>query len=180
MRDTLQAVITLNGNALDSNSCEVGFDGVPKPAAGQLYLAIHLAGWSPVPEDYDLAESFQVSVTATLRLGSTPQDRYGIGAWALGTSGLDAICRQVIRALHQNQAVRALANDGQSYSINTTATAGFYTTTQFVRAEPPKFRDYKWFTGGELTDDPVTAAQSGVSATLTFKADRSQSIPAMT
>lgn len=181
VRDVIQGAVLLNGQPIDANTCEVTFDGAPKPGAGQMFIGVHLGAWNPMPFDYSLDESFQISVTITLRLGVAPQDRFGVAVWAAAVGGLDAVCRQIATLIHQNQTCRAYANDGKSYSINTTTTAGFYTTTQFVPpASPPKFRDYKWFTGGELTDDPLVAAQSGVSATLTFKAERSQAIPQMT
>jgi hypothetical protein len=172
VRDTIQRGVLLNGNAIDADTCEVGFDGSPKPSAGQLYIAVHLGSWSMAPMgDWDFHEQVEIQVTVTLRLGDVPLDRYGIAAWVKATSGLDAICRQIIVLLHHNQAVRAAAN-----VYIGSGSAGFVTTTQLVSAQPPKMQRAQWFLGNEPPADDVQAAMSGVSQTLTFKAQRCQGI----
>lgn len=186
VRDTLIARIAINGAALTEDTCEIGFTGQPKPASGQYYFAIHMASWAPgrvVGEsDWDLTEDISVSVTVTLKLGDTPEDRYGIAVWVKQTTGLDALVRSVIAVIHQNQAVRALANTSPLYGLSLDGvTAGFHTTTVLTGAQPPQFRDWKWFTAGLPKEAvlPEEMAQAGVSQTVTFKASRCQAIPLM-
>lgn len=178
VRDVIQANVLLNNVAIDSNTCEVGFDGSPKASSGQIYIGVHLGSWTPMSGDWDLHEEYQVSVTVTLRLGTTPQDRQGLAAWVKATTGLDAICRQIITLLHHNQTVRAKANLGQSYSIGA-ASAGFLTTVQFVGAQPPKFQKAGWWFAKEdrATMDAADPDVCGVSQELRFgKAQRCQGI----
>jgi len=186
VRDVIQARIQINGKNPDATVCEVGLSGMPKPGSGQVYIAVHLGGWQPVSGDYDLEEEYTVRVTVTVRLGSTPTDRHGLAVWVAATAGLDAICRAIVQALHQNQQVRLFANSGKSYSIGDSGPStpdGFYTTVQFTGAEPPQPQRASWFLAGE-SPDPDNAAElalSGVSQTLSFgKARRCQTVAGMT
>ena len=169
IRDHLQTVFTL-----DANSCEVGFDGQPKPMAGQEYFAIHPMGWTTVSGDWDLGEQYEVAVTVTRRLGSTPQDRRGVALWLTLTTGLEPRIRQVITAIHHNQLVRIACN----VFITGGASGKLLTPPQFLRVEPPVVRDYNWFTA-EVPENP-DYDKAGVSQTIVFgKCQRVQSVPDM-
>ena len=186
IRDTLLTKVRLNGDTIDKNTCDVCFGPEPKPGCGQLFLAVHLGRWIPESADYDLSEQYEVNVTISMKLGEVPQDMFGEEAWTKAATGLDAVARTVITALHQNQQVRLTANDGQPYSIGTAGSRpdGFYTTVQFTGAQAPVFRKASWFNMGEplpADADDSQAAQCGVSQTLTFgKAQRAQTIAGMT
>ena len=184
VRDVIQAGLTINGSSPDANTCEVGFDGQPKPSAGQVYIAVHMGGFNRLEGDYDLDEGHDVYVTVTYRLGVAPKDRFGVEIWAKATSGLDALCRSIITLLHHNQNVRIYANHGKSYSIGDTGGGpdGFYTPLRFASAGKPQYRDYSWFTALPPKDLKESDYEKcGVSQELRFgKANRCQTISGMT
>jgi hypothetical protein len=171
-RDTIQTV-----TGLDANSCEVGFDGQPKPGAGQVYYAIHCPGWNGISGDFDLHESYQVAVTITLRMGWAPQDRWGIEVWLAANTGLDALVRQVIVACHKNYKLINSANAGKDYSIGV-GSAGFVTPLWFLSAGAVQLKGAKWFSAEDAPPkNGVQTAQSGVAQEIRFgKAERCQAI----
>jgi len=176
VRDTIIGAVKLNGAAIDTNTCDVGFDGSAKPGCGELYISVHLGGWKAISGDNDLHESFDMAVTVTRRLGYAPKDRYGQEIWVKITTGLDALCRAIATLIHKSQAVRNLANTSPDYGIGANA-AGFHTPLWFTGAGAPTFRDYKWFTAKLPPGTEQEAAQAGVSQTITFaKAERCQAV----
>lgn len=167
-RDALQTAFSL-----DSNSCEVGFDGQPKPACGEKYYAVHQVSHGAVSGDWDLGEEYQLAVTITLRMGFAPKDRWGISVW-LATGGLEELCRQAIVSIHHNQALRIAAN----VYITGGASGKILTPLQFIRLDNPTPRDYSWFTAAQPEGD--RPPECGASQTITFgKCQRCQSIPDM-
>lgn len=174
-RDTLQTTF-----GTDAESCEVGFDGKPKPSCGELYLAVHSPSWQGISGDYDLHEEAQLAVTLTMRIGFAPKDRYGIAVWLEATDGMDRRCRQVITALHHNQAVRIAAN-AYLADWGREGSGLIITPLQFLQAQPVTVRDYTWF-DAVMPANPSEhkLAESGVSQTLFFgKCQRCQNIPDM-
>lgn len=169
VRDTLQTAFSLT-----ASSCEVSFDGQPKPSAGELYLAVHPGAWTKAEGDYDLDEEYTIGVTVTIRMGFAPKDRWGIEVWAASTDGLDKRVRQVIVAVHHNQAIRQLAStrlfQGEKY---------FVTPLQLLRVDPPKLQNWSWFSASP-PEREGQIAESGVSQTVWFgKCRRCQSVDNM-
>lgn len=174
VRDTLQ---TLFG--LDANSCEVGFDGKPKPMAGKFAISVHPLTWSGISADWDLGEEYQIGVTLSIRLGTVPADRRGIAVWLdqPDGSGLHQRARAAITAIHHSQAVRVAAD-----AAITGGESGKILTPLLLMpggVQPPKPQSYDWFSAVA----PSTQSQTddaGVSQTIVFgKCQRVQSIPDM-
>src|SRR5262249_40579634 len=95
MRDFIQARL-----GLDSDSCEIGFSGKPKPSCGELYVAIHpLPTRMIVDGDVGVGKSYGGRVTITRRLGYSPDDRRGIEIWLKDDEGVEAIAEVIIREL---------------------------------------------------------------------------------
>ncbi len=171
VRDKLQRVVKINGNAIDADTCECGFDGKPKPSAGELYLAVHPLGWQGISGDDDLHEEAQIGVTITLRMGFAPSDRFGVAAWLQANTGLDAVARVVITALHKDQLVRIAAN-----TIIGTTSAGYVTPLWFMSGANPQFREAAWFSA-TVDPDAKDTAPCGVSQELRFgRAQRCQAV----
>lgn len=170
VRNTLQAEFNLN-----ADSCEVGFDGQPKPSAGEKYFAVHPLGWTGLPQDWDLGEEYQMAVTVTLRLGFAPRDRWGIAVWLAEDEGMETLIRQVITVIHHNQTLRLLAVNLQKAPGG----GNILTPLQFIRVDAPVMRDYDWFTA-VAPENRNQTDQCGVSQTIVFgKCQRVQSIPDM-
>lgn len=158
VRDTLQTTFNLT-----ADSCEVGFDGMPKPACGEKYIAVHPLGWTCQPGDHDLHEEFTIGVTITLRMGFAPKDRWGIAVWLAETDGMEVMLRKAIKAIHHNQTVRELATTYMSYS-------GFYALTplQFIRVDAkPTVQGPNWFSA-PMPETDGQVAECGVSQMITF------------
>lgn len=170
VRDKLQTVF-----GLDADSCEVGFDGQPKPACGELYVAVHPLSWSGISGDWDLGEEYGVGVTLTMRMGVAPKDRWGIAVWLLEEGGMEQRIRQTRAAIHHNQEVRIAAN-----AFLGEGGGGFMLTPlQILRVDPPKVQGPSWFSADPPQSDKHVA-ECGVSQMLTFgKCQRVQSIPDM-
>lgn len=169
-RDALQESF-----GLDGNSCEVKFGPEPHPECGEFFLSVHPLAWTATVQDWNLGEMYQVGVTGTMKMGFAPKDRWGIEVWTKAETGLDAKMRQVLTALHHNQAARIAAN----VYITGGASGKVITPLQLVRIEIPKFRDHTWFTAA-LPETEHAVAECGVSQTIVFGAsNREQSIDDM-
>lgn len=173
-RDILKTALSLN-----TDQCEVMPDGKPKPDAGELFVAVHPGYWH-ARDIEGLEEEFGVRVTVTMRLGAVPLDRAGPSAQDLLDAGLDAKCRQVMKALHLDVSGDAWLNAVNAYISADTPNAP---ATGFV--EPLRFRDggtseergaeWFWAEDAEHSDPP-----SGLSQTMQFGgAVRVQSIETM-
>jgi hypothetical protein len=155
-------------------SCEVGFDGSPKPACGEHYIAVHPGRWAGISGDWDLGEEFEVLVTHTLRMGFAGKDRWGIAVW-LAEGGMEEIIRQTVVAIHHDQAVRIAADA----FITGGASGKMLTPLILVGVQPPTPRGPDWFSAAPAEGD-YQVAECGVSQTITFgKCQRVQSIPDM-
>lgn len=169
VRDVLQDLFRV-----DENSCEVGFDGKPKPACGERYFAVHSLGWNGINGDWDLGEEYTVGVTVTIRTGFAPKDRWGIAVWLAENDGMESTIRQVITAIHHNQTVRA----AMDAVLDETGGGNFVTPLQLMRVDNPVVRNHTWFDADVPEDGAV--AESGVSQTIVFgKCQRVQNIPDM-
>ena len=166
----------LNVLSLTADSCETMFDGQPKPSCGELFVSVHPGSWTPSPSgDYDLDERFSVCVTVTMRLGAVPQDRWGPNLLDLINTGLEAVLRQIIGAIHKQESVRNAANT--VYGL-TPPLAGFCEDIELVDGGRPDPKGPDWFSAEADPADMATVfAHSGVAQTLTFgKARRVQQI----
>lgn len=162
-------------NSSDPLLCDLAFEGYPHPAAGEVFYAVHAGDWgvSGVEGDWDLSERMGCVVTISKKLGYAPKDRRATDAWAKVLTGLDALSRKVVVALHQNQAVRAQAN---TYLGATDG--GFVTALLFKGATRPEIKGSDWFgTEPSASGDDVI----GIAISLTFgMMERYQTIATMT
>lgn len=159
-------------------SCEVGFDGQPKPACGEKYWAVHPLSWQGLPdEDWALGEEYQVGVTLTFRMGVAPKDRWGLAVW-LADNGMEDFVRRTITLIHHSQTIRVAAG----VYITGGASGKILTPLQLLRIENPKPQGPQWFSAEpvDLTQQKYTVADCGVSQTMVFgRCQRVQSIPDM-
>src|SRR5262245_33459739 len=88
---------------LDDASCDLMFDGQPKPACGEQFIAIHEGEWAAGGHgDADLTEVFGLAVTLTRRVNYAPQDQRGTEVLQKITNGMNAILRRIVVLLHKN------------------------------------------------------------------------------
>ncbi len=170
VRDTIKGIMPAPWNTRDS--VEVGLDGMPKPACGEWYVAVHPAGWVSNSGDYDLDEYVGLSVTVTRRLGYAPQDRWGPEVWTK-TGGLEDTARRIIAVIHKKYPPMNAAN-----LLITAGDDKFCEPLQFTGAAGvPQVKGADWFTAG-IPDEQQTEqqwAQVGVALQLNFdKARRMQ------
>ncbi len=88
-------------------------EGRPTPAAGEFFLAIEEEGTQAPRGDRaqgDLWEVFSASVYISIRTGRVAADRYA-EIYRRNKLGIKVLTRQVLRAIHGQQSLRALAND---------------------------------------------------------------------
>lgn len=158
----------------DADSCEVGFDGKPKPMCGARYFAVHPMGWNGISGDWDLGEEYSIGVTVTLRTGFAPKDRWGIALWLAQDGGMETTIRQIVAEIHHSQSVRLAMNE----ELDGAGSGNFLTPLQLLRIENPVVRNHTWFDAEVPEDGRV--AESGVSQTIVFgKCQRVQNIPDM-
>lgn len=171
-RDRLRAVLPTVLPNLPASAVEVGFDGAPHPSSGEWFFSIHEGEWRAQSGDHDLDEYFGVCVTVTRRVTFSPKDRWGTAVLIKAQTGINAVSRKVITALHKNYAVLNAAN-----VIVGTAGAGpdgFVEPLWYLNASPVALKGPDWF---EAADDGT----AGVARTLVFgRARRLQTIHGMT
>lgn len=156
VRDRLRASAP-GGLAYESAQCEVGFDGMPHPRAGQVFVAVHPGSVSN-EADTHLAERYTVYVTLTMRAGHLPQDREGSQLMALASTGLYARAEAIRTLLHMNEAVRSDANTTIGVGDN-----GFTETIRYQSMDSPQLKGPDWFGAEDPSDGPV-----GLAIQLTF------------
>ncbi len=85
---------------LSDMECEVCPDGRPVPGCGQQFFAVHPGSVENQsgPEDVHVDELFSFNVTATFRIGFSPQDRIGVSLM-LEKAGPLAIARNMALAV---------------------------------------------------------------------------------
>jgi len=107
VQDHLRSELVLN-----SSQCRVMPDEKAIPTAGEEFISIYGAAWSPgdADMDYGIDEYYDVDCTITHRIRYVPQDRWGSDVYVQATRGLEVRARQVIGALHKSYKVVALAN----------------------------------------------------------------------
>lgn len=97
---------------LTKKNSDIRPGGRPTPAAPEFFLAID-GGKIDIPRadkaQFDLWEVFNVEITINIRTGRIAADRYA-DIYRRNKLGLKVITRQVLRAIHGQQAVRAAAN----------------------------------------------------------------------
>jgi len=99
--------------SLSPDECGVQPDGQPPPFLGKRYIAIHATGWSPGDiQDYGpvLDEVLSLAVTITVRAPKSPRDRITTNIYLKEATGIEAIARSIMLALHSNVTVLSLAN----------------------------------------------------------------------
>jgi hypothetical protein len=181
VRDVLRAMLGLTGTeAQMSLVCDLAMMGKPHPAAGQVFYGVHPGSWATQNGDYDLDEMMGVKVTVSMKLGTSPADRYLTALWMTPATGLDALARAAMLAVHRNQAVRLGANV-------------YLGSTDLLDGSPNGFETELWFQGADGEPVPqgdewfgtepsvATQALKGMSVTLNFGlAERVQGIQGMT
>ncbi len=160
MRALLLAVESRLQTALSLTSANVGvqLDGIPPPFSGQLYVAVHPGGFTADDTGLSLHESYDLSVTVSMRAGYAPKDRIASDLGTTATTGIYARAEAIRAALHMNEATRAAANVTIGAGEN-----GFYHPLKFRSATPPQWQGSQWFGSEEDGDAP-----DGVSITLSF------------
>ncbi len=168
IRDHLQNLFGLDGDSID-----VQFDAAPEPIAGQLAISVHPGTWTGQSGDYDLDETFSVSVTVSMRLGAVPQDRWGTDVLDLAITGLEATLRQINAAIHKSYFVMNMANSVY-LGLNTLPSLGiFCEPLQFVDGGRPELKGPDWFGSADYQSEHGEIwARSGVAQTLTFSRAR--------
>lgn len=181
VRNVLRTALGITGSEPEmALKCDLALQGKPHPAAGQVFYAVHPYQWSTRNGDYDLDELMGVRITVSMKIGVSPKDRTMTALWSTPVTGLDALCRKALLAIHRQQSVRAAVNAiiGATDAIDATPN-GFETELWFQQADPePVPRDDEWF-GAEPS--VATQAIRGFSVSLTFGlAERVQTIAGAT
>ena len=114
---SLSALLTAVRNTLRTDLsladivCQIMQDGQPPPSwSGDQFVAVHALSWDPAgPTDRGLDEYFGIGVTISRRL-PYPQDRIPEKVYLTALTGLEAISRTVVIAIHQSYVVLNAAN----------------------------------------------------------------------
>lgn len=187
-RDRLQLLLSLT-----RDSCDIGLDGKPKPACGELYVAVHPAGWSPGPDggDVGIDEVFGIAVTITRRLNEAPGDRWGSEIWVKKDTGIEPIARRVALELAgdttgdittqsrylvlqaANEYIRVWGRAGglglpPEWEGSTEWAGGFVDPLKFRDGGNPAPRGTDWFSAAPPSGELGEQIEAGVSQTLTF------------
>lgn len=110
LRDQITA-LTGAGMALDETNCNFEIDGHPPPSAPHVYISVAEAGITtkPGPVQNQLETKYRVDVFVSIRTGTQAVDRIE-EIYDRSRGALDAFESEIVAALHDKQAVRALAN----------------------------------------------------------------------
>lgn len=171
---------------LTEAECEIMPDGFPAPRCGQFFAAVHEADWTTLgPDsgsDWDLDETMGVSVTCSFRTGAYPFDKVGPELLYKPGEGAEHKLRQIIVAVHQDQAnVRAVANTRIADEWGDTPD-GFCTTLVCANPGRWEWKTDDWFNSYVEADfqGAGTSPYAGIARVLTFAgARRIQTITGM-
>ena len=158
----------------DDTKCDVMEDGRPKPAAGELFVAISESPGQSLADD-SLDEYYGVLVTVTQRVGFEPFDRLGPNVVNQAKNGLLALGAAIKVVIHSDYVVMNKANDYIEQTIVGNATVyGFSEPLRFKG--PPKVEEKS---GAWFHADPQSV-EVGLALSLNFaRARRLQSIALM-
>ena len=167
VRDAIKSEFSLN-----SDQCEIGFDGHPKPVCGELFVAIHEGGESSSEQgDYDLSEAFAVNVTVTRRTPYAPQDRWGTEILTKA-DGLSDLCRKIRNLVHFSYPIMNSAN-----ILIPEDADKFYHPLLWVNTTPPMEKGPEWFGAARDQYEEGMLINTGVTKTVYFgKARRMQHV----
>ena len=159
---------------LDDASCDIMFDGQPKPGCGEQFIAIHEGDWGAGSHgDADLEEVFGVSVTLTRRVTYAPQDQRGTEVLQKIVTGMNAVLRQLLVLLHRNWAMLTdLTNANSANAIINAeagaARAGFYCPLSFTGASQVMEKGNDWFCAWDPDIREQHPAMPGLARSLFF------------
>jgi hypothetical protein len=146
-----------------SHQCGVQPDGQPPAACGELYLAVHAAGWQLDDNEHELLEgSYSLTVTLSARAGRSPHDRIGTGIVTLADTGLLARARAVAVQIHMSYDVMDRANESVPAGEN-----GFLEPLRFAGVGPVMAKPPSWF-----WSDGKQAGPAGVAVEVRFNRAR--------
>jgi hypothetical protein len=155
---------------LSAESCDIMLTGEPKPTAGEWFVAIHPGSWDGVSMDADFSETVGFQVTVSLKLGFSPQTKFGVEAWK---NLFEPLVRKIATGLHQNNVLMQVANN-----LITTGDDKFHQPVSFQGASPPEMKNQEWWQSYSQTQTHV--AYAGMAQTLNFGgANRVQDLSVM-
>lgn len=136
-RDTLRSEISLQ-----PIECDVRPGPQPPPVFGQRYVALYATRWVNLTPTMTAGvdEGYSIAATVTLRTGSIPIDRLGGDLYIRALTGIEALCRQVMVAVHMNYDLMNLANSFLPDASNKLEQPLFWESCD---AEP-ELRDESW------------------------------------
>jgi hypothetical protein len=158
-----------DGLSYREGECEVGWDGMPQPRSGQVYVAVH-PGSVGNTQDQCLDESYSVDITLSLKMGTYPVDKWGNPGIVLADTGLYARAEAIRALIHMDYVSMNNANAGSDYSIGILEN-GFIEPLKFAGMGSPTERDPGWW-WSESQTQTQTMAPSGLSITLSFNGAR--------
>jgi len=171
VRDRLRQTIANGGLAYLPQQCEIMPTGMPPPACGEFFVAIHEGEWS-FADIEGLDEMMGVEVTVTMRAAKVPKDKLGTNLLVgpTGQSLYDQL--EKIRAkLHMDPGPRS-STDASHYPVlalaNTTIGTGENGFVEPLRFRGPAGKTQEvyadWFTAEAMPGSPPL----GLVRTLVF------------
>lgn len=155
--------------ALSSDQIEITFDGRPLPIHAEQFVAIWPSSWT---NQYDegIHEEFGVNITASIKGGKVPTDRWGPEMMTKAASGLDVLLELIRARVHSNYTIMAAANVFITASYN-----GFVRPLFFRDGGRPEKKAGSWW-GAKGKEQ-----SGGLAQTLRFAgAERVQTIESQT
>lgn len=152
-RDTLRQTIGIR-----ETDCDVQPKGQPTAIAGQVYIGLFGLDWhNETPSMMSgIDELYGVGAMVTIRIAQIPVDRFGGDAYIKPLIGLEAWCRKVMVAVHQNYDLMNLANSLIPDHPNLLEQPLFWSDTQ----PEPELQDETWFRSNPKDSGPTVCGMS--------------------
>lgn len=132
-----------------NSECNVRPDGMPDPACGEVFVAIH-PGVCRNDSDLSLDEYVGVNVTLTMRASWLPVDQSGPELAAKASTGLYARAEAIRALLHMNYTVMDDANTTIGGSEN-----GFVEPLKYRSMGTPQAKGPDWFSAEDEYTPPA-------------------------
>lgn len=162
VQNRLRKVVTINRD----DAVEASPDPQPYPDSGNVFIAVYAIDWSNPNTElmHGLDETFGVACCVSMKGSFSPIRGHAGNLYLKALFGLEAICRKVMLAVHQDYVIVGEANNLIRDVYPTAETDEIIEPLRWLKTDPvPTFQDHSWW---HSDDDSDTFA--GMSMTVYF------------